>query len=455
MKKRILSIVLAAALIWTAIGGFAGEGVINAFAEKTGPEIKSESAIIYIGGTGEVVWEKNSDAKLEPASVTKLLTALLAVEHLDLDQEIEATAAMEAVPVKMYLQPGEKLKVEDLLYAALLYSANDAANALAITVAGSIEEFAVMMNDKAAELGCTNSNFVNPSGLPAEGQLSTAKDLAIIAEAAFKNDTIKKISGTTEYTIPKTEKYEERNLKNANLFLAGGEYTLSDGTKISAEKYDGVFGGKTGTLNKKYCTMVTGLDVDGIEVFVVVMGVDMPSRFDEVKVLMDYAKANISKYTVFEKGSEFGKVKLKGGSTNKVKAVAAEDGNVNLPEGASASLVTTKAVYTDNLRAPIKKGDKVGVVEIYIADELYGKVDLVAAKDIEEGWFLSKWGISNLQTVIIGGVLLLIIIFVITVLVLRARNKKRRAKARKAKLAAEAKKRLEREEDLRRRDWRF
>ena len=140
---------------------------------------------------------------------------------------------------------------------------------------------------------------------------------------------------------------------------------------------------------------------------------------------------------------------------NKVRAIASESGLVNLPDGASASLVTTECVYTDNLTAPIEKGQKVGVVEIYIAGDLYRTVDLVAASDISEGWFLSDFGISNLQTVIIGAVLFIAIVFAVTILVLRAHNKRRSSARRKAKLAEEARLRLEREEDLRKRNWNF
>jgi D-alanyl-D-alanine carboxypeptidase (penicillin-binding protein 5/6) len=136
-------------------------------------------------------------------------------------------------------------------------------------------------------------------------------------------------------------------------------------------------------------------------------------------------------------------------------ATAADEGFVILPEGASASLVTTKCVYTDNLQAPIAKGQKIGVVEMYIADDLSGKVDLIAAEAVEEGWFLSFLGITNFQTIIIGVVLALIVIFYLVILSLRIKNKKKKAAIRKRKLMEEARRQLEREEDLKRRNWHF
>ena len=459
MRNRFFSKVMAAVLICAA---FVPLNIALAEEkEQAGPDITAEAAVIYAGDTGEIIWSKNADQQMEPASITKLMTCLLAAERLDLDQEIEITKeATDVIPTKMYLQVGERITVEELLYAALLQSANDAANALAIETRccwppdNWFGIFFHLMNERAAALGCSSTNFVTPSGLPAEGHVSTATDLAVISKAALDNETVRKIAGTTEHTIPATNMYQERQLKNFNMFLDGGEREV-DGQVMTVEKYEGVFGGKTGSLSKEYCTMVTGLDCDGIEVYTVIMGTDMDSRFADMKTLMDYAKANISKYTAFEKGDAFGKVKLKGGAVNKVRAIASESGLVNLPDGASASLVTTECVYTDNLTAPIEKGQKVGVVEIYIAGDLYRTVDLVAASDISEGWFLSDFGISNLQTVIIGAVLFIAIVFAVTILVLRAHNKRRSSARRKAKLAEEARLRLEREEDLRKRNWNF
>ena len=201
--------------------------------------------------------------------------------------------------------------------------------------------------------------------------------------------------------------------------------------------------------------MVTGLDADGLELYCVVMGSTIEGRYTDIKTLMDYGKANVSKYTAFEQGDSFGKVKLKGGAVNKVEAVAADDGYINLPEGVSASLVTTECVYTDNLKAPVQEGQRIGVVQIYIAGELKKTVDLLAAENIEEGWFLSDFGISNFQTILIGVFLGIILIAFIAIMSLRIKNKRKLARIRKRKLEEEARKQLEREEDRKRRDWRF
>ena len=431
------------------------QAVSIGLAATSGPDITAESAIIYRGGTGEILWEKNADKKMEPASMVKLLTCLIAVEKLSLNDTVTITKEIEDVdPTVLGLVEGEEISVRDLLYASLLLSGNDAATALGIEVSGSVEKFADEMNKKAKELGCENSNFTNPSGLPDKDMYSTARDMAKIAEAALSNDTIRQISGTAEYTIPATNCADARKVSSFNLFLKGKTFEY-EGKEIKVKKYKGVFGGKTGTLDSDYTTMVTGLDLDGMDVYSVIMGSSFQNRFSDMKKMMDFAKTSISKYVVFKKGTEFDKVKLKGGATNRVTAVAAEEGFVNLPEGASASLVTTKCKYSDSLTAPIAKGQIVGVAEIYIADDLVEKVDLVAAKKIEEGWFLSFLGITNFQTILIGVVLGLIVIFMLLILYLRAKNKAKKKALRKKKLMEEARKQLEREEDLRRRNWHF
>ena len=445
--KKIISAILVLSLVLAQMSIFA-------FAAGSNPTISAESAIIY-GDSGEVFFEKNADAKMEPASMTKLLTCLIAVEKLKLNETVIIDTEVEAVePIELGLVEGEEISVEDLPYASLLLSGNDAATALAIKVSGSVDEFAKLMNDKAESIGCKNTNFTNPSGLPDDNQYTTARDMAIIAKAAFANETIRKISGTIEYTVPATNMSEKREVNNFNLFLKGAKFDY-EGTEIKVEKYKGVFGGKTGTLSDEYTTMVTGVKLEGMEIYCVTMGSHFNNRFKDMKELLDYAKASISKYVAFKKGAEFDKVRLKGGAVNRVMAVAASEGFVNLPEGASASLVTTKCVYSDELKAPIEKGQKIGVAEIYIADDLVSKVDLVAKEDVVEGWFLSFMGISNFQTILIGVVLALILSFVMTILYLRIQNKKKRQAIRKKKLMEEAKKQLEREEDLRRRNWHF
>jgi len=445
--KKVLVLIISIVMVATCLpmGVYAAEG----------PDVPCKSAIIYCGDTDQVIWQKNANKKLDPASTTKLLTCLIAVETLDLDKKVTITSGAYMPETNIDLVEGEIITVENLLYGMMLPSGNDAANALAIEMSGSVSKFSKLMNQKAKALGCTKSNFVNPSGWQHDKHYSTAKDMALITKAALENPTVRKITGTASYTIPATNKSAKRKIINYNFFLEGVDKKLGE-TTVKVKKYDGVFGGKTGNVGKNKNTLAIGLDCDGLEVYCVIMGSkSVAQRYKDMKEVLDYAKSAIIKHSEFEKGDLFGKAKLIGGAKNKVKAIAEKNGYINLPEGASASLVTTETVFSDNLSAPIKKGQKVGVAEIYIAGELVKKVDLVAEEEVVEGWFLSRFGISNLQTIIIGVVLTLIILLAITIICLRISNKRKAQRIRQAKLEEAARRQMEIERDKKARNWTF
>lgn len=450
-KKRFLNILLCVILISTVL---LLSTQTEAFAASA-PEVTGSSAMVYCATTDELLWEKNADEKLNLASITKLMTCLIAVEELGLDTVVTVDAeATKVDKAKSAVYAGEEITVEDLIYEALLTSANDAAKALGIAVSGTQKDFAKLMNARAKKIGCTNTHFANASGVKTSKYqcTSTARDVVLIAKEAFANEDIRRIAGTAKYTLPATNKNEERVLETTNLFLEGGEAETLNGI-VKVKKYSGVFAGKTGTTPEYKTTMVVACDIDGFEIYAVIMDSTLGSRYSDIRKLLNYAKSSISKYTAFEKGTEFGKAELKGGATNKVDVIASADGFINLPEGASASLVTTKAVYDEDLKAPIAKGQKVGKVEIYLADDFVRSIELTAAEDIEEGWFLSGLGITNFQTVIIMLVLFLLLAFYIIIMTLRAINRRKRRAARQAKLRRIAMQQLERERDVKQRNW--
>lgn len=445
--KKAMCFMLAFAVVATS-------AAVPAFG-ATKPDVKGTSAIIYCETTDEVLWEKNANKQYNLASITKLMTCLIAVEKLGLDHVVTVDAEATRVDkAESMVYAGEKITVEDLVYEALLCSANDAAKALAIEVSGTQKKFAKLMNARAKKIGCTGTHFANASGVKI-GKIqskSTASDVVLIAREAFKNKSIRKIAGTAKYTLGATNKNDEREIETTNLFLKGGTATTFSG-KITVKKYKGVFAGKTGTTPEYKTTMVVACDIDGFTVYAVIMNSTLEQRYSDIRKLLNYAKRSISKYTAFEKGEIFGEAKVKGGAQNKVEAAASEAGLVNLPEGASASLVTTNVVYNEDIKAPVKKGDVVGKVEIFLADEKVRDIDLKATKSVKEGWFLSAIGISNLQTIIIFAVLAIILAFYITIMVLRAKNRRKKRLARQAKARRIAMQQLERERDVRRRDW--
>ena len=215
-------------------------GVTDIEGVGTVPEITAQSAILIDADTGQILYEKDAYTERYPASTTKVMTALLAIENLDMDKVITCDSEVDGTSgSKMYLQEGEEARVEDLLYGMLLNSANDAAVALGIAVGGSTEKFVDMMNEKASQAGAKNTNFHNPNGLPDELHTTTAYDLAVITQAAFKHAKFREIVGTINYTMPATNMSGAREFKNGNnmLFDDQPRYTLDNGEMIPA-KYD-------------------------------------------------------------------------------------------------------------------------------------------------------------------------------------------------------------------------
>lgn len=449
MKKRLKFFTTLVLITLLLIGAWPAA----AFAASSGPDITGSAAYVYCATTEEVLWKKNASKQYNLASITKLMTCLLAAEKLDLAEEVTITqAATEVIKTESFVYAGEKIKAEDLVYAALLASANDAAKALAITVSGNEKKFVKLMNQKAKELGCKNTRFVTSSGVYNKNHYSSAEDIVKIARAAFANPDVLRIAKVAEYTVPATNKTDAVTLKTTNLFLKGGEADTRNG-KIKIKKYKGMVAGKTGTTNVNRTTMVVLCKIDGFDIYAVILDSTLQQRYRDIKKLLDYAKATLSPYKAFESGQSFEGAKLKGGATNRVNALASADGLINLPEGASASLVTTQVSFDADLQAPIKKGQVIGKAAVYLADEKIREIDLTAAEDVKEGWFLSRFGITNLQTVILFFALAVILAFCILILVLRTINKRKRKAARQRRLMEAARRQMEREKDLKQRNW--
>ena len=176
----------------------------------SGPQIYAESAIVMEASTGTILYDKNMDQRMEPASITKIMTLLLALENLDMNEEVtfshNAVYSIEYDSSHIARDEGEILTVEECLYAIMLESANECSNAIAEQVSGSVDAFADLMNQRAAELGCTGTHFVNPHGLPNEEHYTTAHDMALITQEAIKYEIFRQISGSASYSMRTTNK---------------------------------------------------------------------------------------------------------------------------------------------------------------------------------------------------------------------------------------------------------
>lgn len=262
-------------------GSGTGGSVVNTLKQ---PEIQAQGAVLMDAATGNLLYSKEAETKFYPASITKLMTALLVAEKCSLDDTVTfsktAVTNLESGAVTLGLVEGDKLTVRQSLYGLLLKSANEVANGLAEHTAGSISKFADMMNARAKELGCTNTNFVNPNGLNNSNHYTTPHGMALIARAAFQNGTVSKIASTLSYQIPATQKAAARTISLGHKMLYPND----------ARYYQGVIGGKTGYTSLAGNTLVTCAERDGVRLIAVIMK-SKSTQYTDTSALLDYGFA--------------------------------------------------------------------------------------------------------------------------------------------------------------------
>lgn len=248
------------------------------------PTVQSEGAVLLNANTGEILFEKNGNTRFYPASITKLMTALLTVENCSLSDTVTfsktATTNLESGAVTLNLTEGDQLTVEQCLYGLLLKSANEIANGLAEHISGSVSSFADKMNARAKELGCTDTHFVNPNGLNNTEHYTTPRDMAIIARAAFQNPTVAKVASTLSYEFPATKKASARAITMGHKMLYPND----------SRYYDGIVAGKTGYTSKAGNTLATCAERDGLRLIAIIMK-SSQTHYEDTKALLDYGFA--------------------------------------------------------------------------------------------------------------------------------------------------------------------
>ena len=257
------------------------------------PDLVANAAIVMDAASGQVLYEKNSQEKKYPASITKILTVLIALEH-NVDFNATVTMSENAIwgverdSTLIGLDVGEQVTVIDLVYATMVKSANECAYALAEYVAGDIESFAKLMNERAAEIGCKHAHFITPNGLHDEDHYTTAYDMALITKEALKNETFREIAGTLNYTVPATNLTDEtRPLWNGNKMINPAEPYY----------YEYCEGGKTGYTMKANNTLMTFAKKDGLELICVIMDCDGAKyAYSDTKALYNYCYNNYVYY---------------------------------------------------------------------------------------------------------------------------------------------------------------
>lgn len=325
------------------------------------PNISAESAALMAADTRELIYGKNEHEQRGMASTTKIMTALLTLEYASPAREITVTEQMAAVEgTSMGLLPGDKVTYHDLVYGMLLASGNDAANTAAISVAGSTQEFARLMNKRAAEIGMTNTNFVTPSGLDAQDHYSTAFDMALLGCEAIENPEFRAACSSVSAKLCYGNEPYTRWLSNHNKLL---------------KSFDGAFGIKTGFTKKSGRCLVSAAERDGVVLVCVTL--NAPNDWSDHAALLEYGFSLVSQKEV---RSEPCYVDVYGGSKSSVCAVAA--GSAVFSSYCSADSLETQVLLKPYVVAPVEKGEILGEVLVKAGGRTVESVALVAEEDV-------------------------------------------------------------------------
>lgn len=339
-------------------------------AEEVGTS--ASACVIIDEASGRVLLSHNAETALPMASTTKVMTALLAIESGDLDAPVTCSRTAFGVPgTSIYLAEGETLTLREMLYGLMLASGNDAATAIAEHIGGTVEDFCAMMTARAAELGCQNTVFLTPHGLPCEGHYTTAHDLALIAREAMTHPLFREIVGTSRATIPWEGRAYDRVLNNKNKLLT---------------TYEGATGIKTGYTRKAGRCLVFGAEREGMGIIGVVL--NCPDWFNEAARLMDIAFDRYEAITMLEAGECVAELPVTNANGATVQAILDAALTGVLPKG---TLPTVELDLPDMLDAPVSASQVLGTARLVANGVTVAEADIIAANDIVRDDFPARW----------------------------------------------------------------
>lgn len=383
MKKRLLPLLMAFSLIFPVFSAFGEETSLENTTTST-PSITAETAVLMDATSGEILYDKNADQKMFPASITKLMTILLALEHGELTDEItfshDAIYSIEPGSAHIAIQEGETLTLEQVLRAIILRSANEASNGVAEYVDGSIEEFAKHMTERAKELGCTTTNFVNANGLHDENHYTSAHDMALIAKELLTHEEYRNMMSERYYEIQPTNKQTEVR------YLHGQHQMLNPN---AIYYYEDATGGKTGFTSEALNTLVTYAERDGMELIAVVMKCNGADHYTDTAALFDYGFSNYESVKLLSAADHTATVKVTENYKDKsiergtITVSAAEDVYHTLPKGTDISAVKVEMDVPEQIEAPVTAGQTVGALKITLDGGTLKTVDLVSKDAID------------------------------------------------------------------------
>ena len=425
MKKRFFIVIL---LIITLFNLYT-----LSFADSTIPnpdfQIYSSGSVLMDASTGKVLIQKDMNKQLYPASTTKILTAIIAIEKLDLSSTLTASrSAVMAIPSgysNAGIKVGESLNVNDLLEMFLIHSANEVGYIFAEEISGNIENFANLMNQKATELGCINTHFTNPSGIHDINHYSTAYDMAIIARYCMKNETFRNIVNKKSCKFSATDLYpEERYFKNTNSLL----------DPSNRYYYEYAIGIKTGfTTQAKNC-LIASAQKNGIELIAVMLGAEatengQSGRYIDAKNLFDFGFENYEVKQFLQEGTKIAEIKIKNATkeTQTLNLLAKTSLSATFESSFNISSLNPSIKIEENITAPIAKDKILGKIS-YDIDGITYETDLIAENDVIKS--------NILETIIqiLSGIIILILIAEFFSHTKKKKNNNKKIKYNKKKL---------------------
>lgn len=382
VQKGFFAVVLSICLVLGHAGGVLAtnsqidslEAQKEQIEEVASFDTTAESAILIEPKSGTIIYEKDIHKQLPPASVTKLMTLLIAVEAVEsgkatLQEKVVASEyAAGYGGSQIYLKPGEEFPLEEMLLAVAVQSANDASVAVAEHIGGTHEEFVALMNQRAKELGLKDTAFKNCNGLPAEGHVTSAHDLALLLKKAMEYPLYKKLSSVKFYD------------------LRGGDFQLVNTNKL-LWWYEGTDAGKTGwTREAKYC-LASSVERDGLRLIAVVLGTAEPrSQFRESIKLYNYGFAKFRGVVVAKQGQQIKKLPVEKGKLDKLEVVTKDKVSAITLKGKEKE-INHEILLPKAVEAPIKKGQKIGEIVVKRGNEKLYSMDLVANQSVEKADF--------------------------------------------------------------------
>lgn len=454
MKKfRIFPLILIFALLMSCMAP-------AAFALED-PTVDAKAVVLADYNTGDILYSKNMNESVNPASLTKIMTVMLAIEAIEagtcsLEEMITAgddcLTGMDEMSSTANITPGETMSMGDLLYCSMLGSANEACNILAVHLAGSISAFTEKMNMKAASLGCTDTGFVDPNGL-SEGDKTTAYDFFLITQAAASHELFMNICDTNTYIVPVTNKSEARTLNNSNALISAGSIYAMDGRYL----YKYASGIKTGYTSKAGYCLISTAEKDGVRLIAIVMGSKGPNNtggevneyrnFSDSITLYDWGFDNFSYQTVIESNKEVYELDVKYGSnTTKVALRPEKDIELLVPADFDPASVTLDITpINDELIAPVEAGAVLGNAVVKIDGAARSSVRLVSTTSVElsRAQYIAERFAKGFGSPLAKGLIIIVFFILAIYILLVVRYRRMRRKFIKEKRLADQRRRAE------------